>query len=324
MMKTRNYVRCLCALLLCVSLAASGRSPRRHALIVGISQYSDPQWERISGANDVDLLERALRHAGWHDVVCLRDEEASYERITSEVERLARRAQRGDTLYLHFSGHGQPVYDMDGDEGDSWDESFVPYDAPQTYVSKYGATGRHLLDDELFTMWKRRLCPRVGEGGLVVITIDACFSGGSSRGEQQMFAVSRPTHTTTGEPIDTADVYDVFPDIDAPQRGWAVPYVSPDNAKPFTPRRDQRDEREWPASRGEGRMLMMESCASYQKSREIHCRDGKYYGPLSYAMARSLVRYRGFHHMTDFRAYVLGLMQHYSPQQQLVTERNSR
>ena len=41
----------------------------------------------------------------------------------------------GDIVYLHFSCHGQPVEDLDGDEKDGWDESIVPYDAWKKPIS---------------------------------------------------------------------------------------------------------------------------------------------------------------------------------------------
>jgi hypothetical protein len=31
----------------------------------------------------------------------------------------------GDIIYLHFSCHGQPFEDMNGDEADGWDESYL-------------------------------------------------------------------------------------------------------------------------------------------------------------------------------------------------------
>ena len=74
--------------------------------------------------------------------------------IVKELKALANRCKAGDKVYFHFSGHGQPVTDINGDEGSKgYDEAIVPYDACKTKTSRVKCQWyngeNHLIDDEL-------------------------------------------------------------------------------------------------------------------------------------------------------------------------------
>ena len=81
-----------------------------------------------------------------------------------------------DELYIHFSGHGQQVTDVSGDEPDGLDEALIPYDAAIEY-GRNGYKGQnHILDDEL-GVWLEALRESVGPKGVIVVALDACHSG---------------------------------------------------------------------------------------------------------------------------------------------------
>lgn len=158
------------------------------ALLVGIGKYDRMKtgWSVIHGDNDVALLLPLLKKRGFDDIVTLTNEKATKARIVKELTLLAKRCQEGDKVYLHFSGHGQPIRDDNNDEGvlKKYDESIIPYDACRdsrkmngTYSGQY-----HMIDDELCPLLdavKRKL----GADGELFVAVDACFSKGIQKDE---------------------------------------------------------------------------------------------------------------------------------------------
>ena len=115
-------------LLLCCLLT---HAQKKRALLVGLSEYaSNTGWNKIHGTNDIDLIKTKLI---GYSIKELRNSSATYDNIISELNHLEKESQKGDTIYIHLSGHGQPVEDYDSDEPDGWDESFIPYDAHMIY-----------------------------------------------------------------------------------------------------------------------------------------------------------------------------------------------
>ena len=128
-------------------LCVCNSQARNRALLIGISQYSpNYEWPAISGTNDIDLIKGILKDFSIKE---LRNDQATCENIKKELERLVQQSKPADIVYVHFSGHGQPVEDYDGDEADGWDEAFVPYDAGDKYVAGVYEGDKHLLDDTL-------------------------------------------------------------------------------------------------------------------------------------------------------------------------------
>lgn len=159
-------------------------SQNRYALVVGISDYpSSSGWHSISGANDIDIIVPLLynNHFEKEHIATLKNAQATKSAIIDEIETLTHKVKCGDIVYFHFSGHGQLITDLNGDEGDyGFDEAIIPYDAKKTYQEGVYTGERHIVDDELNALlWgiKHKLGP---EGRLVVV-LDACHSGGGSR-----------------------------------------------------------------------------------------------------------------------------------------------
>lgn len=157
------------------------------ALIVGIGDYDleSTGWPKIHGDNDVKLLEQKFEDINF-DVSTLINEEATKDNIIRALGNLMKNVETGDNIYIHFSGHGQPVEDINGDEPDGLDQSFICYDA--CFSSKYNLDGNaylgqnHLIDDELFP-YINELKNKVGVDGMVIIVFDSCYSGGADRGD---------------------------------------------------------------------------------------------------------------------------------------------
>ena len=229
-----------------------GSEAKNRALLIGISDYS-PQynWNTISGTNDIDLIKGVLK---GFSVKELRNENATYKNIIKEFERLIQQSKPADIVYIHFSGHGQPVEDYDGDEADGWDEAFVPYDAGEKYIQGVYEGDKHFSDDTLNGLLEQ-LRVKLGPSGALYVVMDACHAGEQFRGEEG--------------------------DDEAPVRG-SIMGISK-NDKQFVAKLNTVKHYPITQEPAKSNIVMMEACRSYQVNREIK-RDDKFYGPLSYSV----------------------------------------
>ena len=96
----------------------AGNAQRKRAFMVGISHYDTAltgyQWNNINGAEDIRLLSPILKKQGC-SLTTLLDEQATYQNIINQLSTFTKRTKKGDIVYLHFSTHGQPVEDLNGD-----------------------------------------------------------------------------------------------------------------------------------------------------------------------------------------------------------------
>lgn len=181
----RNFLLILFLLSQTIALAQT-----RRALVVGIGEYQDSRWHRISGDRDVEIVRRYLESNGFKeaDIRELTNSDATFRNIREEFLMLGKSVKPGDVVYVHFSAHGQQVTDLDGDEPDGYDEAIVPYDAFKEYTKGVYEGERHITDDTLFR-WLSVLKDRVGETGKVVVVSDACHSGDGSRDDDDLLIV---------------------------------------------------------------------------------------------------------------------------------------
>ena len=101
-----------------------------HAVLIGIGQYpSSSGWSTIHGDNDIPLIKASLINQGFPDenITTILNEQATKECILNSFESLLSRIGKGDVVYIHFSGHGQQITDLNGDEDDGYDEAWIPY-----------------------------------------------------------------------------------------------------------------------------------------------------------------------------------------------------
>jgi len=150
-------------------------SGRKRALLIGINYKGTPS--ALAGCvNDVRFIQYLLSSKmGFRpcDTVILTDEvvnvpgarmgKPTRAAILGEMRALVTGVQPGDSLFLHFSGHGKQIPDLSGDEDDGLDEAILPSD--------YQRSG-HIVDDEMYHVLVRAL-PR---GVRLTAIIDACHS----------------------------------------------------------------------------------------------------------------------------------------------------
>ena len=170
----------LTVIMLFLSMPMTAQTKR--ALVIGIGEQKDASWTKINGDKDVPYVQQMLRNAGYTDVRTLINKQATKASIVAAFKRLTAKCKAGDIIYVQFSGHGQLVTDVNGDEQDGWDEAWIPYDA---YL-KYGRKDRgekHLIDDEINVLLMG-IRNKIGDSGKLLVVVDACHSGDSSRGDE--------------------------------------------------------------------------------------------------------------------------------------------
>lgn len=234
-----------------------GRAATKRALLIGISDYptysesADATWSPIHGANDVQIIGKTLKAQGFK-ISTLTNSNATASKIRKALKKIQTEVRAGDILYLHFSCHGQPVEDLNGDEKDGWDEAIVPYDAQKIYRKGIYKGENHILDDEL-NNYLKAIRTTVGPKGFVYVVVDACHAGASYRGdEEEDSVITRGTN-----------------------KGFSM------SNKQYAPPIDKRGKIKIEKSFSMANVFILEACRSYQVNSEIQV-NGEFYGPLSF------------------------------------------
>ena len=250
----------LCLLLLALLLFSASHAQRKRAFLVGISHYDTAltgyQWNNINGVEYVKLLCPVLKKQGFV-VTTLLDEHATFGNIISQLAQFASKTKKGDIVYLHFSTHGQPVEDINGDEEDGWDESIVPIDAYKYYKKSIYEGKKHLTDD-LLNKYIKKLRERIGSSGFLYVIVDACHAGTSSRANDETV---RGTHV-------------------------GFTYTN----KVFKPTNNKKSHYRIETSANQSNVMFVEACRPDQVNTEIKV-GGKRYGPLSFNIVQTLSGY---------------------------------
>ena len=182
--------RLVLTLWLGVLLAFPAVAQQNHALLIGVSSYSnlDERHWLLGPANDVDLVREFLTSnasLGFAkgNVTVLADgvegaaAEPTLSGIRDQMAALADRVEPGDFVYLHFSGHGSqaPAQDPDS-ELDGLDELFLPLDIGP-WDDSVGQVENALIDDEIGQM----IGAIRARGATVWAVFDSCHSGTVTR-----------------------------------------------------------------------------------------------------------------------------------------------
>jgi hypothetical protein len=155
----------LCALAL--PAAAQPTPPERHtrhALIIGIGDYADPDVPQLKGTVHDLVSARRMAQAmaiPEANTTVLRDREATADRIRAEIDALLGRVADGDRVFIYYSGHGTRWYDARL-KVDGCTEGLLASD------------GEVLTNVEL----GQRLAPLAQRADKMMVFYDACFSGG--------------------------------------------------------------------------------------------------------------------------------------------------
>lgn len=175
----------LISFIIMLSLSVLSMAQTRRALVIGLGEQEDKEWGRINGDRDVAYVEEMLRGAEFKEdnIQKLVNRQATKDAIAGAFGRLEMQCQRGDVVYVHFSGHGQQMRDVHNDEKDGLDECWIPYDAYRRPCEKDRGE-RHLTDDEV-NRYLNAIRDKVGDEGKILVVIDACHSGDATRGDME-------------------------------------------------------------------------------------------------------------------------------------------
>ena len=148
------------------------RAGRTRAVLIGVNYVGTDV--ALDGAwNDVEKMRSFLHdEAGFSrdkdSMRVLRDNGTDAAPTKANIEKamrwLVKGAAAGDSLVLHFSGHGVRTSDAGGDESDGMDEALVPSDFRDAGC---------VVDDDIFQTCVRSL----PKGVSLVAIMDCCHSG---------------------------------------------------------------------------------------------------------------------------------------------------
>jgi hypothetical protein len=150
---------------------------RKRALLIGINYFGQRGELRGCIADVNNVKQFLIQEYGFQEspetLVVLTDEPKNKSNpwflptrnsIIAAMQWLVKDAQPGDSLFLHYSGHGGQQADQDGDEEDGTDETILPLD-----FEKVGM----IIDDEIHDLVVKPL----PEGVKLTAVFDSCHSG---------------------------------------------------------------------------------------------------------------------------------------------------
>ena len=150
--------------------SSQGQGGKR-ALLIGINKYKAVP--KLQGSlNDIETMKHVLiTRWGFPEgnIRFLTDEQATREGMLAALNQFVKNTGPQDTVYIHYSGHGSQVQDLNGDEQDDHlDETLVPQD---------GRTGSvpDITDDELDAIFAQLPTKNA------FIVLDSCHSGTATR-----------------------------------------------------------------------------------------------------------------------------------------------
>ncbi len=142
----------------------------KRAVLIGINRYQVPGADLNGCVNDVKNLSGVLTtYYGFtdKDITTLTDLQATKKAMQSAIQKLIKSGKKGDTLLLHYSGHGSNVPDDNGDEADDRDEILCPTDLD--------------WNDPLRDDWLRNMLNKLRKGVNLTVIMDCCHSGTITR-----------------------------------------------------------------------------------------------------------------------------------------------
>jgi hypothetical protein len=149
----------------------SDQAGSKRALLIGINQYKAVP-KLLGSLNDIETMRQILL-TRWgfpeNQITVVTDGGATRAGILAALDRLVRETGPNDTVYVHYSGHGSQVEDLNGDEADDHlDETLVPQDGRSGDIPD-------ITDDELDAIFAKMRAKNA------LIVLDSCHSGTATR-----------------------------------------------------------------------------------------------------------------------------------------------
>lgn len=239
-------------------------------LSICIGSYPENSgWNKLSSIND----NRSIRFI-YPEAISILDANATYEAVTSELSMLSKNVSFGDTVIVHFSGHGQQILtSASASEADQVDEAIVLYDAPKHKSKSYNGE-KHLTDD-LFGSYISSIRQKIGPTGLVIAVIDACHSNSMDKDADRLTDTYRGTDEIFGTEA-----------------------LSPDSIEALRDRYFADDKTSVVSSEQMAASVFIGACETHQRNYEIKI-DGEGHGSLTYYFCQA-VKEKGLSDINQF------------------------
>lgn len=244
--------RILLSILLCLFSCVCSYANVR-VLSIGVSDYPETSgWTKLNAHNDVELMRNI-----FPDAIFLENASATRSGIETQLRALALNAAKGDTVIIHFSGHGQQIITTySADEIDGVDEAIVPFDAAKRKTSSYN--GQNHITDNAFGKAIDNIRKSVGPSGLVMAIIDACHSDSMDKGTDNHKEIYRGAD----------EIFGAEKMSEEKKSSLRYSYHNQDNTS-------------LKASAHMSNVVYLSACRSDQRNYEVVV-DGKGYGSLTY------------------------------------------
>jgi len=169
-----NPLKIIHLLITIVFIPASTLAGDKHALLIGIQDYSRSGISSLKGSiNDITLMEGVLRERlGFQDqdFIILLDAQATHTGIAKAFTALIEKVKYDDFVYIHYSGYGSQTLDLNGDEPrNGKDQTWVSYGARIHAMSK-DINSYDILDDEI-NAWLANIYAKTEQ---VIFVSDSC------------------------------------------------------------------------------------------------------------------------------------------------------
>ena len=248
-------MKVLYSILFCLLLQLPCWAQQKRALVVAIAEYPKHSgWNRIHADNDLKILLPTLEKQGFkkENSIVLRDSQATKSNIVQALNELTKNCRKGDSVFIHFSCHGQQMEDDNGDEPDGLDEAIIPYDAKMYFGKNYYEGESHLRDDELDVILLS-IRKKIKDDGCLIVSLDACHSQSGSRAlDDDEFVRGTPVIFSESGYKENNEVFDKD-----------TPLIQEKGLAPIT---------------------IISACKSYQQNFEYKTEDDEYYGSLTYSI----------------------------------------
>ena len=137
--------------------------PKGSSLHIGLNRVDPTHYvgwkgELAACENDARDMETIAKGQGFATQSLL-TKAATSTALLDAIEKAAKGLVEDDFFLLTYSGHGGQINDVNNDDPDGLDETWVLYD-------------RELVDDELYAMWSR-----FRPGVRIFVSSDSCHSG---------------------------------------------------------------------------------------------------------------------------------------------------
>lgn len=180
-MTFRVYV----ALALSVVLFSAWGAPARaesHALLIGVTNYQDPELNLRGPVNDVVSLKGVLVRYGVpeRNIATLTDAQATKRNILAALSDLRTRSRAGDTVFVYFSGHGTSGFDREV----RLDQYIAPTSGAVVPYDFRFSPGNPKKTVEALILGSRDLRPvfqELDRDRKLFVAFDSCFSGNAVR-----------------------------------------------------------------------------------------------------------------------------------------------